>query len=330
MNLQTTYLGMKLANPIMPGSSPMVDNLDLVRRLEDAGASAVVMHSLFEEQISGQHFASIYHMEMFPGGYEDTANRFPKPEEFRLGKDEYLEHIRKLKEKLAIPVIASLNGTTNGGWIQYARLIQQAGADALELNLYVISSDPTETSAALEARIIDVVRSVRRMIRIPIAVKLSPYFSSLAHFSHGLVDAGANGLILFNRYYQPDINIDTREFTGAKNLSDPTELPLRLRWLGILSQQLNCSFAASGGVHDASQVIKCILAGASAVQMVTSLMRHGPEHLTKVLNGVKEWMDKNQFSSLRLIRGQADISRAPDMQAFERAQYVKMLQADGK
>jgi dihydroorotate dehydrogenase (fumarate) len=328
MNLQTTYLGMKLSNPFMPGASPMVDDLDTVRRLEDAGASAIVMHSLFEEQISGQHFASINRMEMFTGGYDDAVDRSPKANEFRLGKDEYLEHIRKLKEKLAIPVIASLNGTTSGGWIQYARHIQQAGADALELNLYVVAADPTESGVVLEQRVMEIVRSIRRMIRIPIAVKLSPYFSSLGNFAHGLVDAGANGLILFNRYYQPDINLKTRQFIGAQMVSDNTELPLRLRWLGILSRQLNASFAISGGVHTADDAIKSILAGANVVQMVSSLMLHGPHHLATVINGVKAWMEKNQFSSLRFVRGQADISRTPDMQAFERSQYVRMLQAE--
>jgi dihydroorotate dehydrogenase (fumarate) len=325
MDLTTTYLGLHLKSPLMPGASPLVDDLDLVRRLEDAGASAIVMHSLFEEQITGERFATIYHMELYADSYAEAASYFPKHGDYPLGPDQYLAHIDRIKRAVSIPVIASLNGSTPGGWTEYARLIEQAGADALELNTYYVATDPQETGFAVEQRVLEVVRAVSETVSIPLAVKVSPFFSSFANFAARLDEVGADGLILFNRFYQPDIDIETLEVKPTLRLSDSSELLLRLRWLAILARQISANLCVSGGVHTGVDAIKTVMAGADAVQIVSALLRHGPEHLATIEQSMRQWMEENGYASVRQMRGSLSLSTCPDPQAFERANYVRTL-----
>jgi len=325
MDLSTHYLGLKLKSPLMPGASPLVDDLGLVKRLEDSGAAAIVMHSLFEEQITGEGLATIYHMELYADSYNEALSFFPRHADFVLGPDQYLDQIRRIKETVALPVIASLNGTTPGGWTKYARLMEQAGADALELNVYMVANDPQETGPEIERRIVDLTKSVVASVTIPVAVKLSPFFSSLANFAAQLDVAEVSGLVLFNRFYQPDIDIELLEVAPTLRLSDPSELLLRLRWLAVLSRQLSCDLAVTGGVHDERDAIKALMAGASAVQIVSALLRHGPEYLAKIQREMIRWMEENGYESVRQIRGSMALDRCPDPRAFERANYMRTL-----
>jgi len=301
MDLTTHYLGLKLSSPLMPGASPLVDDLDTVKRLEDAGASAIVMHSLFEEQISGERLATLYHMELYADSYNEAMSYFPHGNEFHLNREQYLDQILRIRAAVDIPVIGSLNGTTPAGWANYAKEIEQAGADALELNVYFVAADPQESGATIEERTVQLVKQVVGSVSIPVAVKLSPFFSSLSNVAAQLDDAGARGLVLFNRFYQPDIEIETLEVKPTLRLSDSSELLLRLRWLAILSKQLEVDLAVSGGVHDARDAIKSIMAGAGAVQMVSSLLALGPEHLVVVRDAMVQWMEENGYASVRQI-----------------------------
>ena len=327
MDLSTTYLGFRLPHPFMPGASPMVDDLDMVRRLEDAGAAAIVMHSLFEEQITGEQLAALHHMDAHAECFPEALSFFPSPAAFRLGPDDYLEQIRRIKAAVRVPVIASLNGVTEGGWLDYARLMQQAGADALELNVYYLATDPEESGAQVEERTVAILRDVKQAVRIPVAVKLSPFFSSLAHFAKRLDEAGVNGLVLFNRFYQPDIDVDALEVTRSLRLSESSELLLRLRWLAILSGRVRAELAVTGGVHTALDAIKAIMTGAHAVQMVSALLERGPDRLRVVRDEVVAWMDEHEYASLDQMRGSMNLLRCPDPKAYERANYVDILQS---
>jgi dihydroorotate dehydrogenase (fumarate) len=327
MSLTTHYLGLTLQHPFMPGASPLVDSLDTVRKLEDAGASAIVMHSLFEEQISREQYATIYHMELYSGAFAEVSNYFPEPAKFALGPDQYLEQLRKIKQAVAVPVIASLNGTTPGGWTRYAHLIQEAGADALELNVYYLPTDSSESSADVEQRVVDVLKSVRSAVKIPVTVKLSPFYSALPRLAADLDYAGANGLVLFNRFYQPDIDLENLEVVPEVNLSTSQELLLRLRWLSILSPQTRLSLACSGGIHTGEDAIKALLCGAHAVQIVSALLKDGPSALTRIRLEAQRWMDEHEYSSLRMLQGSMNLSRCPDPTAFERANYMRTLQS---
>jgi dihydroorotate dehydrogenase (fumarate) len=311
----------------MPGASPLVDNLDTVRKLEDAGAAAIVMHSLFEEQISREQYATIYHMELYSGAFAEVSGYFPEPAEFALGPDQYLDQVARIKHAVDVPVIGSLNGTTPGGWTRYARLIQEAGADALELNVYYLPTDFSETSADVERRVIDVLTAVRSAVSIPIAVKLSPLYSALPRLSADLSAAGANGLVLFNRFYQPDIDLENLEVVPRVNLSSSQELLLRLRWLSILSPQSCLSLACSGGVHSGEDAIKALLCGAHAVQLVSALLREGPTALSRIREEAQRWMEEHEYTSLRMLQGSMNLSRCPDPTAFERANYMRTLQS---
>jgi dihydroorotate dehydrogenase (fumarate) len=316
MDLSTDYLGLSLPHPLMPGASPLVDDMDMVRRLEDAGAAAIVMHSLFEEQITPPAGGSSGVAASFPGGYE-----------FRLGPAPYLEQVRRIAAAVNVPVIASLNGTTAEGWLEYARLMQDAGADALELNIYRLAADPSESGAEVERRLIDMVGAVTDNVAIPVAVKLSPYYSSLSHLARELRDAGADGLVLFNRFHQPDLDPEMLLAPARLKLSTPDELLLRTRWLAILSGQLPISLAATGGVHSGEDAIKAILAGAHAVQLVSALIEHGPEHLAVVRREVSHWLDAREYDSLRDAQSAARAFRASDPEASERGSYLRMLQS---
>ena len=250
MDLKTSYLGLQLAHPLMAGASPLVDDMGMVKRLEDAGASGIVMHSLFEEQITREEQGTLMDMELHANSNAEAVSYFPQPDDFRLGPERYLEQLRRIKEAVAVPVIASLNGTTAAGWLHYAQLMEQAGADALELNVYYIATDAKESAADVEKRTLDVVRTVKAQVKIPVAVKLSPFFSSLAHFAGELEAAGADGLVLFNRFFQPDINVEELLAEPSLQLSGPSDLLLRLRWLAVLHGRIKGSLAVTGGVHD--------------------------------------------------------------------------------
>jgi dihydroorotate dehydrogenase (fumarate) len=327
MDLSTNYLGLHLKSPLMPGASPLVDDLDSVKRLEDAGAGAIVMHSLFEEQLTGEKLASIYHMELYADSYAEATSYFPKQSDYALGPDKYLDHIARIKECVSVPVIASLNGSTPGGWIQYAKQMQEAGADALELNVYFVATDKEETGHAAEARVLDIARDVSRCVTIPVAVKLSPFYSSFANFAYQLDEIGIDGIVLFNRFYQPDIDIEALEVSPSLRLSDSSELLLRLRWAAILSRQISGSLAITGGVHSERDAIKSIMVGADAVQVVSALLQHGPEYLRTLENRMTRWMDENGYESVRQMRGSMGLSTCPDPVSFERANYVRTLQS---
>jgi len=325
INMTTTYMGLELANPLMPGASPMADDLDMVRRLADAGAAAIVMRSLFEEQIEGEHYLSVQHMEMYADSFAEASSFFPGANDFSFNPDGYLEQIRRIKMAVDVPVIASLNGVNRAGWLKYAELIQQAGADGLELNVYHVATNSQETGAALEARVLETVREVRAATTLPLAVKLSPFFSSLPHLAKELRVAGADALVLFNRFYQPDIDLDLLSVVPKLQLSDSTELLLRVRWLAILSGSASIHLAASGGVHTAADAIKAIMAGAQAVQVVSALLKRGPGHLKTLLTDIKRWMEDNEFSSIRQMTGSQSMSHCADPAAFERGNYLRII-----
>lgn len=326
MNLSTTYLGLPISNPILPGASPLVDDLDMVRRLEDAGAGAIVMHSLFEEQITNEQIAEFAHTENPAESFAEAVTYFPAMEDYALGPDRYLEQISRIKEAVRIPVIGSLNGVSMGGWTDHARLIEKAGADALELNVYYIATDPEESGSMVEKRVMDILRGVKSKVSIPVAVKLSPFFSSPAHFAKQLDALGAAGVILFNRFYQPDIDIEELEATHRLDLSNSTELRLRLRWTAILHGHLKGDISLSGGVHSVEDVIKGIMCGATTVQTVSALLKHGPSYLGKLTAGLKHWLEEHEYQSVEQMRGSMSLRHCPDPSVFERANYLKVLQ----
>jgi dihydroorotate dehydrogenase (fumarate) len=326
MDLSTRYMGFELPHPLIAGASPMVDNLDTVRRLEDAGAAMIVMHSLFEEQIVHEDLATVRTVEGAEESFPEAVTMFARPD-FALGPCEYLEQIERIKERVAVPVIASLNGTTRGGWLSYARQIELAGADGLELNLYELATDFDETGARVEDRALRVVRDVRDAVSIPLAVKLSPFYSSPANFARSLDEIGVNALVLFNRFYQPEIDLEQLEVVRVVHLSTPAELLLRLRWLAILSGRVRASLAATGGVHTADDALKTVMAGAHAVQMVSALLAHGPGHLKTVRDEMARWLEYHEYESLRQMQGSMSLLRCDNPKAYERANYVKMLQS---
>ena len=327
MNLATDYLGLKLKNPLMPGASPLVDDLSTVRRLEDAGAAAIVMHSLFEEQIKLERAALERDVESHTESSAEALSYLPNEDDFDETSEQYLQLISKIKESVSIPVIASLNGITSGGWIGHAKLIEQAGADALELNYYDIPSSSHTTGAEVEQRAIELVEAIRGNVTLPIAVKLSPFFSSLPNFVRRLLSAGANGIVIFNRFYQPDINIEDLDTESVLELSTPSELRLRLRWLAVLSAQINTSYAATGGVHSAQDAVRAIMAGAHVVQIVSALLRNGPEHLGTVLADLTQWLEEHEYESVEQMRGTMNLKHCPDATAFERANYLRILKS---
>jgi dihydroorotate dehydrogenase (fumarate) len=311
----------------MPGASPMADQLDWVRRLEDAGAAAIVLRSLFEEQITLEQEGMIHHMEIHEEGFAEALSYFPKPDDFKFGPVQYLEQIRKIKAAVKVPVIASLNGTSPTGWIAYAKQIEQAGADALELNVYFVSTDPAETGEAIERRIVDVARLVKRAVTIPVAVKLSPFFSSVAHLAVQLDATGVDGLVLFNRFYQPDIDLEALEAVPSLRLSDSSELLLRLHWLAILFNKTRASLAVSGGVHTGTDAVKAVMTGASAVQVVSNLLQNGPDNLRVIREGMVRWMEEHEYESVAQMRGSMSLERRPDPSAYERGNYMKVLRS---
>ncbi|MEQ1896764.1 MAG: dihydroorotate dehydrogenase-like protein [Vicinamibacterales bacterium] len=326
MDLSTTYLGLRLPHPLVAGASPLSDDLDGVKRLEDAGAAAIVLRSLFEEQITREQIAEYLNLD-YPGeSFAEATSYFPGLHAYALGPHQYLEHLRRAKAAVNIPIIGSLNGTTPGGWLDYAHMMEEAGADAVELNIYRIATNPDTTSAEIEGQAIDTVREVRQLVTIPVAVKLSPFYAALANLARELDRAGADGLVLFNRFYQPDIDPHELAATRTLHLSESSELRLRLHWMAILSGHVTASLAVTGGVHTAIDVVKATMAGAHVTQMVSALLVHGPGHLRTVLGDLMAWMHEHEWESLGAMRGNLNLSRVPDPDAYERANYMLMLQ----
>ncbi len=326
MDLSTTYLGLTLPHPLMVGASPLVDDLDTVRQLEDAGTAAIVMHSLFEEQIEREYLGTMRDLELHANANPEGLSYLPEPHEFALGPHAYLEQIRRIKEAVAVPVIASLNGTTVSGWLDGAKLMEQAGADALELNVYEVATDPLQTAEALEHRVADMVRAVKSRVKIPVAIKLSPFISSLPNFAQKLQAAGADGLVLFNRIVMPDFDLEQLELVPKLLLSRPTELPLRLNALAILHGAFKGSLACSGGIHDSLGAIKAVFAGASSVQVVSALLQHGPSYLQTLREGMEEWLEQHEYESLGQGLGSMSLATVPNPHAFQRASYMRVLQ----
>jgi dihydroorotate dehydrogenase (fumarate) len=327
IDLSTQYMGLNLTSPLVVGASPMADDVDTCRRLEEAGAGALVMHSLFEEQITRDEAALHHHTTAFEHAHPEASGYFPEPEEFVLGPDSYLEQVRRLSETLSIPVIGSLNGVTIGGWTHYAKLMEQAGARGLELNVYHLPYDPHETPRDVEQRYLDVLTAVKMEVRIPVALKLSPFFSAPVYMGRLLDDAGADALVLFNRFYQPDIDIDTLDVHPVVRLSDSHALLLRLRWLAAMFGHVECSLAATGGVHTAQDAIKAIMTGANIVQLTSALLRHGPDHLRVLTSEIVAWLADNEYVSVDQMRGSMSLARTPDPDAYARANYMKVLQS---
>jgi dihydroorotate dehydrogenase (fumarate) len=327
MNLEVNYLGLTLRNPVVVGASPFCDDLDACLRLEEAGAAAMVMHSLFEEQIDLEQQALLHHLETPAESNYEATSYFPRFDDYNLTPGTYLHTLERLKSKLSIPVIASLNGRRPGGWIDYARRLESAGADALELNTYQLATNPALTGEDVEGDILEILRNVVATVSIPVSVKLSPFHASMSHFASLLDENGAAGLVLFNRFYQPDFDIEELEVIPRLKLSYSSELLLRLRWLSILSPHLKGSLACSGGVHTHEDLVKAILGGAHAVQIVSVLLENGPRAIPALLDGLRSWMLDHDHDNLSKVRGALNLKRCPDPAAHERANYIKILQS---
>jgi len=325
MDTRTTYLGMALEHPFIAGASPFGYHLDTIKRLEDAGCAAVVLHSLFEEQITAAYSGHVAHYDIFEPDVDDKLAAFPRPDDYPLGPDRYAEHILRTKQAVAIPVIASLNGRTPESWLKFARVIEQAGADALELNVYQVPADLSTSASAIEDRLVAGVKDVTRLVKIPVAVKLSPFFTALGSLARQLDAAGADGLVLFNRFYQSDIDIRTMTMTPQAQLSTSEELLVRLHWAAILHGRIRCSIALSGGVATPDDGIKALLAGADVVQLVSALLRHGPAHVSVMREGLARWLAWQKFERLDEARGRVSLRTTDDRDLVERAHYIRTL-----
>ncbi len=325
MDLSTTYMGLKLKNPIVPSASPLSETVDSVKALEDAGAAAVVVYSIFEEQISHEANALDFYLTQTGESYAEALSYFPKPDEFKLGPEEYLKHISNLKRSVDIPIIGSLNGVSVGGWMKYAKLIQEAGADALELNVYYIPTDPNLTGSQVEQIYFNNIAAVKENVTIPVSIKVGPYFSSLANVAKKLDAIGVNGLVMFNRFYQPDFDLDKLEVVPNLTLSSKWELRLPLRWIAILYGKIKASMAATSGVHDFEDVIKVLMAGGDIAMMCSELLRHGNGRIGQILDGMKKWMEEKEYESVEQMKGSMSQKSVAEPAAFERANYMKML-----
>jgi dihydroorotate dehydrogenase (fumarate) len=325
MDLTTTYLGLNLKNPIVPSAGPLSHTVDSMKRLEDAGASAIVMYSLFEEQIVHDAAELNYFLTQGTESFAEALTYFPEADDYNLGPEEYVEHIHRAKGALGIPVIGSLNGVSAGGWVKFARKIEEAGADAIELNVYYIPTDPALTGTTVEERYIEVLRAVKSTVKIPVAIKLSPFFSSMANMARRLDDAGANGLVLFNRFYQPDFDLEVLEVTPNVILSTPQAMRLPLRWVAILHGQVKASIAATSGIHTTQDVLKMLMAGADVTMMCSALLKHGAGRIGEVLTELTRWMEEHEYESVRQMKGSMSQKSVADPAAFERANYMKAL-----
>lgn len=325
MDLSTTYMGLKLKNPLVPSSSPLSKNLDGIKKLEDAGAAAVVLYSLFEEQITFEQEELTYFLDRGTESFAEALNYFPQKDDYNMGPDEYLKHISKAKAATSIPIIASLNGVSAGGWIDYARKIQQAGADALELNIYFLATDPLQESRQVENQYRVILNAVKSNITIPVAIKLSPFFSSMARMAKELDDDGADALVLFNRFYQPDLDLEKLEVIPGVVLSSSADLRLPLRWIAILYGKVKASLAGTTGVHTAMDALKLVAAGADVTNMCAALLKNGPGYLSTVLRGMQVWLEEKEYDSLATLRGSMSQKAIVEPGVFERANYMKAL-----
>ena len=326
MDLSTTYLGLKLRSPLVPSAAQaLTENVDNIKRMEDAGAAAVVMHSLFEEQLSLERRELFESMTQGTESFAEALTYFPEPGEFHVGPELYLKNIAQAKSAVEVPIIASLNGSTPGGWVEYARQIEKAGADAIELNIYWIPTDPSLTSIRIEDTYVDIMRSVKQQVNIPVAVKLSPFFTNFANMARRLEATGADGLVLFNRFYQPDMDLESLEVTPNILLSTPMAMRVPLRWIAILRDQVGLSLAATSGIHRATDAIKMLMAGADVTMMCSALLRHGVKHLATVENEIRAWMDEHDYESVQQLQGSMSQKNCPDPAAFERAQYMRAV-----
>ncbi len=325
IDLSTTYLGLKLKNPLVASSSPMCKDLGNVRRLEDSGASAVVLHSLFEEQISLENDELDRFLTESEGTSPEAITHFPELTGYVMGPEAYLAHIVKCKQAVKIPIIASLNGTTRGGWLQYAKQMEQAGADALELNIYYIPVEDSASGESVEQKYVDLVKAVKSEVRIPVAVKLGPYFSSMANMAKKLDSAGADALVLFNRFYQPDYDLESLEVVPNLILSNSHELLLRLHWIAVIYGSIKADMALTGGVHSATDVVKGMMAGARVAMMTSALLKRGISYLDTIATELLVWMGEHEYDSIKQMQGSMSRNAVPQPGAFERANYMKVL-----
>ncbi|MEQ1621339.1 MAG: dihydroorotate dehydrogenase-like protein [Methylococcales bacterium] len=325
VDLTTNYLGLKLAHPLVPSASPLSRDFDGARRLEDVGASAIVLPSLFEEKIEAEQLQ----MERFfyeqAIGYGEADSFHPVPDQIKTYQENYLEHLQKLKTALKVPVIASLNGTSLGGWIEYGKALEQAGADALELNIYNLAANIEDSSDTVENHYLDILRELRLQVKVPLTLKLSPQFSSPVNFAQRLHFAGADGIAVFNRFYQPDIDLDTLQVVPRLHLSTPDEALLRIRWTALLYGRVNLSLAVTGGFHQSSDVIKALLAGADVVHLCSVLLAHGVGKLSEIRNELEQWLIEHEYASISQLKGSVSQQHAIDPSAYERANYVQVL-----
>lgn len=325
VQLGTKYLGLDLANPLVVSACPLSQKLDTIRRLEQAGAAAVVLYSLFEEQIEHEEQEVARLHEFGTDSFAEALTYFPEQQDYHLGPESYLKHIEQAKKAVSIPVIASLNGVSQGGWVRYAKLMQEAGADAVELNIYLVAADTETPGHEVEQRFVDLVASIKRSISVPLAVKVGAQFSSPANMAKRLAEAGADGLVLFNRFLQPDIDLDQMEVRPHLELSTAFELLLPLRWVAILRGRVNCSLALTSGIHTASDLVKALLAGADVGMVASTLYRNGIQQISTILDGLRQWMEEKQYDSVVQLTGSMSQAHCPDPAAFERGNYMKAL-----
>lgn len=326
MDLTTTYMGMKLKNPLVVAASPLSENIDMVKKLADAGASAIVMYSLFEEQINHEIDELDHFLSQGTDSFSESMSYFPEPQEYKnLHAEEYLEQIKKFKAAVDIPVIGSLNGVSPGGWIKYAKNIEEAGADALELNIYYVATDPNKSSSDVEQVHLDSLKTVKEAVNIPVAVKLGPYFSAFANMATRLDAAGADALVLFNRFYQPDLDLEALEAVSNLQFSDRYEMRLPLRWIAILYGKVKANLAATSGVHTPDDAMKLLLAGADVVQMASVLYQEGPGWIAEMVKGIEEWMTRKKYASVEEFKGAMSYKSLAEPAVYERANYIKML-----
>ena len=327
MDLSSTYMGLKLKHPIVASASPLSHTLDGIRALEEGGAAAIVLHSLFEEQIEGESHMLDHYLSYGTETFAEALDYFPDLDNYNVGPEQYLNLIRNAKAEVGVPIIASLNGVSTGGWIEYARRMEEAGADAIELNIYYISTDPTMTSAEVEELYLNIVREVRATVKIPVAVKVGPFFSSFANMAVRLVEAGADALVIFNRFYQPDIDLEALEVVPNLRLSRSDEMRLPLRWTAILHGRLDADIAITRGVHTHEDVLKGLMAGAAITCMTSELLRNGPGRINEIVGGLRQWMDEHEYVSVEQMRGSMSQRNVAQPDAFMRANYMKVLQS---
>lgn len=327
MDLSTTYMGLKLKNPIVASASPLSGTLDSIKQMEDAGVSAMVMFSLFEEQIRQENAAFDYLIESGTESFAESLSYFPSVDDYHVGPENYLNLIRRASESVNMPIIGSLNGVTNEGWIDYAKQIQQAGAKGLELNIYYIPADLEMSGRDVEQRYLDILRGVKSAVTIPVALKLSPFFSSMGNMARQFDKAGADALVLFNRFYQPDFDIEQLEVASTLEYSTPNEIRLPLLWIAVLYGRVKASLAATRGVHSADEVVKYLLAGADVVMVASALLEHGPNFTKTLLKGLQDWMEPRNYESLQKMKGSMSRQHVINPSAFERANYIKILES---